>query len=167
VFLLHKTPPGHPESPERVKAILDLMKRTKLPNYVEVRSPVPIDERELELVHDRDYVEYVKRVIEAGGGYLDPDTYASPTSWEPALYAAGTVAYAAQRAVEGDHWPPRPEVRRQGVLYIQQRRLGRRGLEEEGDEGRRRGHRRPLGRRDGLHILQHRRGPLRQHTPRP
>ncbi|NPA84996.1 MAG: histone deacetylase [Crenarchaeota archaeon] len=104
VFLLHKTPPGHPESPERLKALLNLMKRTKLPDYVEVRSPVKASEEDLFLVHDKEYVEYVKRIIESGGGYLDPDTYASPTSWEPALYAAGTVLHASLKALEGDHW---------------------------------------------------------------
>ena len=104
VFLLHKTPPGHPESPERLTAILSLMKRTRLPDYVEVRSPVRANEEDLYLVHDKDYVEYVKRVIEAGGGYLDPDTYVSASSWEPALYAAGTVAYAALKALEDEHW---------------------------------------------------------------
>ena len=104
VFLLHKTPPGHPESPERIRALLNALKRTKLSDVVEVRSPVKLKEDDLTLVHDEEYVEYVKHLIESGGGYLDPDTYVSATSWEPALYAAGTVAYAAQKALEGDHW---------------------------------------------------------------
>ncbi len=104
IFLRHKTPPGHPESPERIRSLLTLLKKTKLPDFVSVRGAVLIDERDLELVHDREYIEYVKHLIEAGGGFLDPDTYVSAESWEPALAAAGTVAYAAKKAVEGEHY---------------------------------------------------------------
>ncbi len=104
VFLKHKPPFSHPENPSRVKAILDLLKRSGIANEVEVRSPVLIDEKDLYLVHDPEYVSYVKHMIEAGGGMLDPDTYVSRDSWEAALAAAGTVSYATLKALEGEHY---------------------------------------------------------------
>lgn len=104
VFLKHTPPFRHPEHPGRIKAILDLLKRTELGSEVEVRSPVLVDEKELHLIHDPEYVAYVKQMVEVGGGMLDPDTYVSGDSWEAALAAAGTVSYAAMNAIEGKHY---------------------------------------------------------------
>ncbi len=96
----------HYENPNRIKALLRLLEndKDKIADLVEIRSPVMIDEKELLIVHDEEYVEYVKNLVESGGGMIDPDTYVSRDSWEPALAAAGTVAYAAEKAVEGEHY---------------------------------------------------------------
>ncbi len=97
VFVKHRTPPGHPESPDRIKAIVTALKRDvkALQGKVEIKGAV---EGDIDLplsVHDKEYVYYVKTLAESGGGALDPDTYVSRDSFNVALYAAATVTAAA------------------------------------------------------------------------
>src|SRR5205085_4538585 len=56
---------------------------------------------ELTLAHDRSYVDRVRAVVEAGGGQLDPDTGASPGSWDAATAAVGCVLDAVDMAMDG------------------------------------------------------------------
>jgi acetoin utilization deacetylase AcuC-like enzyme len=76
----------HAESPERLKRLLE-----SLSGYVESG---PADRGAIERAHSPEYV----RAIEAidSDSWLDPDTYASETTWEAAELAAG----CAIRAVE-------------------------------------------------------------------
>ncbi|UXD21446.1 acetoin utilization protein [Ignicoccus pacificus DSM 13166] len=104
VFLKHRPPFKHPENPNRIAAILNLMKNTNIHDLAEVISPVMAKEEDLELIHDKEYITYVKELIESGGGMLDPDTYVSKDSWEPALAAAGSVSYAAEKVIEGRYY---------------------------------------------------------------
>ena len=59
---------------------------------------------ELERVHAAAYLDEIERVCAAGGGALDPDTSASPRSWDAAIHAAGAglEAVAALERGEGD-----------------------------------------------------------------
>ncbi len=55
---------------------------------LELEAPA-VDASVLTLVHDERYVDEFRRFCRSGGGYLDPDTYAVPASWDAALHAAG------------------------------------------------------------------------------
>ncbi|HOG48815.1 MAG TPA: histone deacetylase, partial [Anaerolineae bacterium] len=55
----------------------------------------------LEAVHQAGYVERVRRGAEAGGGWLDADTYLSPGSYRAALRAAGGVCAAVHAVLQG------------------------------------------------------------------
>jgi len=56
---------------------------------------------ELTVAHDRVYVERVRAIVDAGGGQLDPDTVASPGSWDAATAAAGCVLDGVDMAIDG------------------------------------------------------------------
>jgi acetoin utilization deacetylase AcuC-like enzyme len=56
---------------------------------------------ELSLVHDRRYVEAVKRVADEGGGWVDPDTLIMSRSYAVATRASGGVVTALDAIVEG------------------------------------------------------------------
>ncbi len=56
---------------------------------------------ELEAVHPRQYIDDVRKFIEAGGGYLEDNTVVSGESWEPLLAAAGTSLEAVDSVVSG------------------------------------------------------------------
>src|SRR5439155_1819189 len=55
---------------------------------------------ELSLVHDRRYVEVVKRVAFEGGGWVDPDTPIMSRSYDAAARAAGGVIAAFEAILE-------------------------------------------------------------------
>ena len=78
---------GHPESEQRLEVLLGA--------FTDWAEGTPASRDELELCHDPAYVDNVAAVSERV--LLDPDTVASPTSYEAALLAAGTAIEAARR----------------------------------------------------------------------
>jgi acetoin utilization deacetylase AcuC-like enzyme len=91
VFLEHKTPPGHPESPRRLQRIGEHLVESGLIDSLE-RIPVrPADREALLAVHDAGYLDALAR---PGERYLDGDTFVSARSWEAAVAAAGAACCA-------------------------------------------------------------------------
>jgi acetoin utilization deacetylase AcuC-like enzyme len=99
--LAHDNGPGHPESPERIRAILDTLRAGPLADRLSFVE-APLAEREaLERVHPARYLDRIDALVRAGGGRLDPDTVAGPGSWDAALRAAGAAIAAARSALDG------------------------------------------------------------------
>ncbi len=91
VFLEHRTPPGHPESPRRIRSVLEEVETSGLLRRL-TRVPVaPAGRAALLAVHDGTYLDELAR---PGERYLDPDTFLSARSWEAAVAAAGAVCGA-------------------------------------------------------------------------
>jgi acetoin utilization deacetylase AcuC-like enzyme len=88
-FLEHDTGGWHPESPERLTAIVNSLKNSGYSAQLEWAAPLPATEEELEWVHTRDHIEYVRQVALRGGGFLDGDTPVSAGSYDIALLSAG------------------------------------------------------------------------------
>jgi acetoin utilization deacetylase AcuC-like enzyme len=97
LFLEHRAE-GHPECPDRLRAILDHLDRCGLGKSLGKGKTRDATPDELALVHDPAYVEDVRRVSERGGGWLDGDTYLNGSSHAAAVRAAGTVVEASMRA---------------------------------------------------------------------
>lgn len=99
--LEHQTGSGHPESPERLQAVLSLL--AKAP-YKNLRCIAP-NEAELKWIrraHDSRYIERIEESIpDHGQTYLDNDTVISPGSWSAALTAAGAVCQAVDDIIGG------------------------------------------------------------------
>lgn len=93
--LRHTTPPGHPERPERVTAVIDAIRASEH-DVVEVEAPA-VDMSLLATIHDTAYIDRVRACCVSGGGALDPDTYAVPASWDAAIHAAGAGPAAVDR----------------------------------------------------------------------
>lgn len=102
-YARHLTGPGHPERPDRLRAIIEAVDRSGLEGQLRRITPEPAPPELLAAVHERKYVDQV-RTISRTGGMLDPDTVVSPGSFEVALLAAGG-AVAAVGAVLGDGLP--------------------------------------------------------------
>jgi acetoin utilization deacetylase AcuC-like enzyme len=98
----HATPPWHPERRERLDAALAGIHEAGLDDAVQWRSAVEADVDDLARVHDVAYVEAVRRFCERGGGQLDPDTSASPGSYDTARRAAGAVLGAIDALEAGE-----------------------------------------------------------------
>ncbi|ABA24041.1 Histone deacetylase superfamily [Trichormus variabilis ATCC 29413] len=91
-FLDHKTGKYHPESPERLTAIVNALKQAAFAEKVTWIEPTPALENSsvmplLVKVHSPGYVNKVRDIATTGGGYLDGDTPVSPRSYDVALLA--------------------------------------------------------------------------------
>jgi acetoin utilization deacetylase AcuC-like enzyme len=100
--LLHSNGAGHPERPERLRAIRDHLEAAGfLPSLLLIESPDPCPPGALLRVHDAAHVERVRRACERAPARLDPDTAVSAGSWEAALRSAGAALAACDAVVEG------------------------------------------------------------------
>ncbi|CAK0766509.1 Histone deacetylase family protein [Gammaproteobacteria bacterium] len=92
---LHEMGQGHPESPDRLFAIQDLLISSRL-DAVLPRYDAPLVTREqLTKVHDPAYVDRIFRVApQTGYVALDPDTLMCSQTLPAALHAAGAVVQA-------------------------------------------------------------------------
>jgi acetoin utilization deacetylase AcuC-like enzyme len=93
--------PGHPERPDRIRALEAEMDRHGWFES-EVRE-APAAERELlRAVHPESYVAAIERLCARGGGFLDADTAATADTWEAALHAAGGAAALVDALLGGE-----------------------------------------------------------------
>jgi acetoin utilization deacetylase AcuC-like enzyme len=98
----HDVGPRHPERPARVQAALAGIEEAGLRDAVITLEPRRATEAELTLVHPVSYLRSLHDFCEAGGGAIDPDTIASPGSWDTALLAAGAALQVVDALAHGD-----------------------------------------------------------------
>jgi acetoin utilization deacetylase AcuC-like enzyme len=80
--------PGHPERPERLRALEAEMERHGW--FGVERAEAPAAERDqLLAVHTAAHLDRIEALCAQGGGYIDADTAAVGGTWEAALHAAG------------------------------------------------------------------------------
>lgn len=91
---------GHPEHAGRLKSVWEHLQRTGLTEALTRIPTRPAPRAALERVHHPSYIEHVQAMCRKGG-YLDPDTYVRPGSWEAALHAAGGLLALLQAVIEG------------------------------------------------------------------
>jgi acetoin utilization deacetylase AcuC-like enzyme len=100
-FLDHLTGAGHPERPARLDAVLAGAREADVADALVPLEPVPAARDDLLRVHTERHVDRVDGVVQAGGGRLDPDTVASPGSWDAAVRAAGAGLTAIRALQDG------------------------------------------------------------------
>ncbi len=100
VFLEHDLR-GHPENRERLRRTIQFLRDHGIVQDMVSLPAVPIPREYLELNHTPQYIDYVADKAAKGGGYLDPDTYVCPKSFEAACRAAGGVHAAAEAVLRG------------------------------------------------------------------
>ena len=93
--LNHETPPGHPERPARLVAVLDRLKDERLMDEVRVITPSPASDDALARVHDPRYIEAITAASPSEGYVrVETDTVMSPGSVKAARLASGAVLRA-------------------------------------------------------------------------
>lgn len=102
-YLEHNPGEGHPERPERLKVIVNALKRAKLwgTPKVKVVEPRPTNRETIELVHNPNYIELVERLSRSETP-LDGDTPVRKNTYELALLAAGGTIDAGRVVLSGD-----------------------------------------------------------------
>jgi acetoin utilization deacetylase AcuC-like enzyme len=97
--LNHLTPPGHPERPDRLRAIERVFASEKFHGLVRAEAPTA-DFDTIALCHPMDYVTALRDASPTSGlVQLDADTSMSPGSFEAALRAAGGGVYAVDEVM--------------------------------------------------------------------
>ncbi len=97
LFLEHETG-EHPENKRRLVVARQRLLDSGLD--LEWVTPEPAPVSAIARVHDAGYIESVRELAAAGGGWLDLDTAVSPRSYEAATLAAGAGLMAVDRALE-------------------------------------------------------------------
>jgi acetoin utilization deacetylase AcuC-like enzyme len=99
--LEHLTPPGHPERPDRIRAVDQVLAESRFDRLVRGEAP----EGSLDLVtlcHDEHYVEELRRIApDKGLIYLDGDTSMSPGTWQAVMRGVGGAVAATDAVMSG------------------------------------------------------------------
>jgi acetoin utilization deacetylase AcuC-like enzyme len=97
----HLTPPGHPERPDRIRAVDQVLGESRFDALVREEAP----EGTLDLVrlcHDEHYIEELRRIApDKGLIYLDGDTSMSPGTWEAVMRGVGGAVAATDAVMSG------------------------------------------------------------------
>ncbi|MCY6381676.1 histone deacetylase family protein [Hoeflea prorocentri] len=101
IYLEHLMPAGHPERPDRLRAIEKILEASDFDGLERI-EPDAADEAMVLLVHPEDHLIGVKAAIpEEGLAPIDADTTVSPKSLEAALTAVGGAVLAVDDVFHG------------------------------------------------------------------
>ncbi|MBB3018804.1 acetoin utilization deacetylase AcuC-like enzyme [Microvirga lupini] len=97
----HQTPFGHPERPDRIRAIERALEKERFTSLI--REQAPMAEMEsLALAHPEDYILRLRDISPREGLVrIDEDTVMSPGTYEAALRGAGGAVLAVDEVMTG------------------------------------------------------------------
>ena len=99
----HEMGAGHPESPERLRAVLAALEASGLAAALTALEAPEATREQLARVHSEEHLDFVYGSAPSSGyAYLDPDTSMNPRSLSAALHAAGAVVKATDLVMGGD-----------------------------------------------------------------
>jgi len=97
----HLNPMGHPERPDRIRAIERALEQEKFQGLAREQAPMASLEM-IALAHPMDYVEQVREAAPKEGMVrLDADTTMSPGTFEAVMRAAGGAVQAVDEVMTG------------------------------------------------------------------
>lgn len=97
--------PGHPESPERMRAVWRRLESTGIADRMLRMTPSPAGDEAILLAHTPGYLELLQRVARDHAQrivMLDQDTWLAPGSLEVARLSAGACLQAVDAVLAGD-----------------------------------------------------------------
>jgi acetoin utilization deacetylase AcuC-like enzyme len=97
----HLTPPGHPERPDRLRAVDAVLGEDRFARLARGEAP----EGGLDVValcHDNHYIDELRHIAPSSGLiYLDGDTSMSPGTWEAVMRGVGGAVAATDAVMTG------------------------------------------------------------------
>jgi acetoin utilization deacetylase AcuC-like enzyme len=97
----HVAPPGHPERPERLAVVAQVL--AEFETRTRAVAPRMAEPGEILRIHGADLLRKIERTSKLAPAQLDPDTYVSPRSFEIARLAAGGTVEVARRVAGEKH----------------------------------------------------------------
>lgn len=101
IFLKHDPGFGHPESPERLRAIYNRLSHKDIKDFLVVKAPKKATREELAWNHSPQYIDRIAKTSGIDHYQLDPDTSTSADSWDTACFAVGGVFTALDEIFDG------------------------------------------------------------------
>ena len=99
--LLHDMGEGHPERPDRLRAVDKALSAPAFAALKREQAPLA-DVAAIERLHPPRYVEAIRAASPRQGlVWLDPDTAMCPKSFDAALRATGAIVYAMDQVMSG------------------------------------------------------------------
>jgi acetoin utilization deacetylase AcuC-like enzyme len=97
----HLTPPGHPERPDRIRAVNKVLAEQRFDALVRGEAPEgSLDS--VTLCHNEHYVEELRHIAPSSGLiYIDGDTAMSPGTWEAVMRGVGGAVAATDAVMSG------------------------------------------------------------------
>ena len=102
LFLSHDPGPGHPESPERLRAILHELDKQEVGSIFVYPQFNPASTETIELNHSPGLVKQVAATAGKSHGFLDADTWTSADSYDAACFAVGALVDGLWRLDKGE-----------------------------------------------------------------
>lgn len=102
-FAAHRTAPGHPERPDRYRAVEAALSQPRFDTLLR-ETAEPAEPAAIRYAHSNRYADALEATCpERGYVYLDGgDTMMEPSTWEAALRAVGATLRAVDRVLAGD-----------------------------------------------------------------
>ncbi len=97
-YIEHITDDYHPENPNRLRSIYGMLQGGDMEGFFTEIPPRFATREELEMVHIPSYIDLIASTAGQPARRLDPDTVASPKSYEAACLAVGGVLEAIDEA---------------------------------------------------------------------
>jgi acetoin utilization deacetylase AcuC-like enzyme len=101
MYIEHITDDYHPENPNRLRAIYAMLQQKDMEGLFTEITPRLATREELEMVHLPSYVDLIASTAGQSARRLDPDTVASPKSYDAARLAVGGVLEAIEAVIQG------------------------------------------------------------------
>lgn len=102
VFLDHLVPTGHPERPDRIRAIDQALSAPAFAALVRAAAPPAASPEQLATAHTAAYVGEIRAAVPGEGiVQLEADTYLCPQSFEIAARAAAAACLATDEVMRG------------------------------------------------------------------
>jgi len=97
----HLTPPGHPERPDRIRAVNQALAEDRFKSLVRGEAPEgSLDS--VALCHNEHYIDELRHIAPKEGlVYLDGDTSMSPGTWEAVMRGVGGAIAATDAVIAG------------------------------------------------------------------
>ena len=99
----HVTPPGHPERPDRLRAVAEVLAEERFKPLSRGEAPEgSLDS--VTLCHGEHYVGELRHISpQSGMIYIDGDTSMSPGTWEAVMRGVGGAVAATDAVMSGTH----------------------------------------------------------------
>jgi acetoin utilization deacetylase AcuC-like enzyme len=103
IYEKHNTGPGHPETPERYRVVIDALNRDEelMRRLVEIK-PDKAQQGLIQAVHAKEHFKRVEGAFANGLHQLDADTVISMQSFDASLFAAGGAITAVDAVMQGE-----------------------------------------------------------------